>query len=168
MDPATVEVSYLELRASPTAPAAAPGPERIAVEALGLEDYLALYRQVGAQVRWDQRLRMPAAELAALLGSGRLRLYVLRAADGTALGLCEFDRGGFPEVELKNFGLVPAAQGRGLGRWLLASSLGAEWRERPARIWLHTDSWDHPAAVPLYLAAGFRLYDRRREPVSDL
>jgi GNAT superfamily N-acetyltransferase len=168
MDPGTVRVTYLELRRPPPVAAARLGDERVALERLGRDAYLALYRRIGGPWRWDQRLRMPAAELEALLGSRRLRVHVLRDGRGAALGLCEFDHDGFPEVELKNFGLVPEAQGRGLGPWLLLSALDVEWRSGPSRIWLHTDTWDHPAAVAVYERAGFQVFDVREQPVDGL
>jgi ribosomal protein S18 acetylase RimI-like enzyme len=168
MDAGTVHVTYLELRQRPEAVPARGGDERVAVETLGLEDYLALYRRVGGPVRWDQRLRMPAAELQALLQSGRLCIYVLRDSSGEALGFCEFDRARFPELELKNFGIVPEAQGRGCGPWLLAIALEREWRRGPTRVWLHTDTWDHPAAIAVYQRAGFKIYDVSHEAVDDL
>ena len=87
------------------------------------------------------------------------------AADlGTAAG-CAL---AVAETELKNFGLVPEAQGRGLGPWLLGISLQHEWSLGPERIWLHTDTWDHPAAIPTYERAGFRVYAVRQEPVGPL
>jgi hypothetical protein len=67
-DTSTVQVTYMELRDSPPSPAYA-GPERIAREHLALGEYLTLYRNVGESVRWDQRLRMPEAQLQALLDS---------------------------------------------------------------------------------------------------
>jgi len=165
---ATVRVTYLELRRPPGAAPARDGDERISLERLGLDAYLSLYRRVGAPWGWDQRLRMPAAALGALLDSGRLRLYVLRDGGGEALGLCEFDHAAFPDVELKNFGLVREAQGRGLGPWLLRTALVAEWQATPARVWLHTDTWDHPAAVAVYARAGFEVVAVREEPVEGL
>ena len=163
-----VKVTYMELRQPPTLTAAWHGQEQVRVEKLDVRDYLALYQGVGAPLGWDQRMRMPRADLAALLDSASLRIYVLRDAQGQALGLCEFDRSGFPEVELKNFGLIPQVYGRGLGPWLLATALEAEWQEEPARIWLHTDTWDHPAAVPVYERAGFAVYAVREEPLAGL
>jgi ribosomal protein S18 acetylase RimI-like enzyme len=165
---ATVRVCYLELRAPPAAAAAASFAAAIAVERLTRAEYLALYRRVGEPVGWDQRLRMPPGELEALLAGEDVRIYVLRSAEGTGLGLCEFDRSGFPDVELKNFGIIPEAQGQGLGRQLLATATGREWQAGPARIWLHTDSWDHPAAIRLYSSLGFRVFEERDEPVGPL
>jgi hypothetical protein len=122
----TVKVTYLEMRSAPSTFAFREGAEYVNEEKLSLEEYLALYRRVGASLRWDQRLKMPAQELMDLLQSS-LRIYVVRGAAQNALGFCEFDRRGFPEIELKNFGLVPEAQGHGLGPWLLGISLRQEW-----------------------------------------
>jgi hypothetical protein len=55
-----------------------------------------------------------------------------------------------------------------LGPWLLGISLQYEWSLEPKRIWLHTDTWDHPAAIPTYERAGFSVYAVRQEPVGPL
>jgi ribosomal protein S18 acetylase RimI-like enzyme len=164
-----VLVNYLELTQAP-APTPMPpagGTARIAAERMTLEEYLSLYERVGAPLRWDQRLRMPREELRALLRSSRLQTYVLRE-ESRALGFCEFDRVCFPDIELKNFGLVPEAQGRRLGPWLLGTALHHEWQLGARRIWLHTDSWDHPAAIRVYERAGFNIYLTREEPSGPL
>ena len=163
-----IRVTYLEQTEPALPPALYWGSERIVVERLPRDAYLALYRGVGEPLRWDQRLLMPAAELDALLAGESLRLYVLQDSNGQRLGMCEFDRSRFPQIELKNFGLVPHAQGRGLGPWLLATALQGEWRSNPDRIWLHTDQWDHPAALRVYARAGFRVFDERDEPAEPL
>lgn len=163
-----LRVTYLELRQAPPASAGYVGRERIALEALTLSDYLGLYRQVGESLRWDQRLQMPEQELAALLNSDCLKIYVMRNVQGEALGFCEFDRSAFPQIELKNFGLVPAARGRGLGPRLLSEALRNEWECNPTRIWLHTDTWDHPSAVDVYQRAGFHVYAVREEAAGPL
>jgi GNAT superfamily N-acetyltransferase len=132
--------------------------------------YLELYRRVGEPLKWDTRLRMPAGELEALLAGRLLHLYIARddGSASAALGFCEFDRTSFPEIELKHFGLVPEAQGRGLGLWLLSTALDGEWKSGATRIWLHTDTWDHPAAVPVYRRAGFKIYDERYQAADGL
>lgn len=163
----TVRVSYLELTAPPAPIPKASGEERIVRETLSVSEYLDLYTRVGGQVRWDQRLKMPRSELIRLLESERSQIYVLRERQGQALGLCEFERC-LPDIELKNFGLVLEAQGKGLGSWLLHTALHQEWKLQPKRIWLHTDDWDHPAALRLYESAGFRVYRVREEPPGDL
>lgn len=167
MNDATVRVSYFELTQTPAPSPTRLGEECISAEKLPVNEYLDLYRRVGEPLRWDQRLKMPRAELIRLLQSECSQIYILRDGRGQALGLCEFERR-LPEIELKNFGLVPSAQGKGLGSWLLRTALHHEWRLQPERIWLHTDNWDHPAAAPLYESAGFRIYRVREEPPGDL
>jgi GNAT superfamily N-acetyltransferase len=164
----TVRVSYLELRTPPAPQAAGSLAGAVSVERLTSADYLAVYRRVGEPVRWDQRLLMPREELEALLAGDRLCIYVLRNAAREAIGLCEFDRSGFPDIELKNFGIVPEMQVRGLGRGLLTTALLREWETGLQRVWLHTDSWDHPAARRLYSSLGFRLFEACDEPAGPL
>ena len=164
-----VQVTYMELREAPR-PVGRPGgdqwlaPDRIASERLAAEPYLALYRRVGGPYGWGARLRLPMEELATILASDRTELLVARGPAGEPLGFCEHDRTGFPEVELKHFGLVSEAMGRGLGPRLLDAGLQAEWARGATRIWLHTDVLDHRAALPLYRRAGFRVYQVREEP----
>jgi GNAT superfamily N-acetyltransferase len=167
-DNSVVRVTYMEARQPPPPPSPRAGPERVALEHPSLNEYLTLYRSVGEPLRWDQRLMMPEEELRSLLASDSLRIHVLRNSAGDPIGLCEFDHSTLPEIELKNFGLIPAAQGAGLGPWLLTVALYEEWKFRPTRIWLHTDNWDHPAAIRVYERAGFRVYDQRDEPPGML
>ena len=169
-----IQVTYMELLEAPRSVARPRGggpvvsdgitPDRIASERLAPGPYLALYRRVGGPYGWGARLRLPMEELATILASDRTELLVARGPAGEPLGFCEHDRTGFPEVELKHFGLVAEAMGRGLGPRLLDAGLQAEWARGATRIWLHTDVLDHPAAMPLYRRAGFRVYQVREEP----
>lgn len=165
-DDGTVEllVTYMEMTAPPAGQPLAPRDPSatIAPERLGLDAYRALYRTVGEAVQWDERLRLDDAALAAILGSPEVTVLVLRL-DGTAAGFCEIDGRAGEEIEITYFGLAPVAQGRGLGPVLLDRALRAAWQRRPRRVWLHTDTNDHPRAQATYERAGFRAYLRRRE-----
>lgn len=168
--PQQIWVTYLELLQAPARAPPRTGPERVRLESMTGPEYLDLYRRVGEPLSWDTRLRMPIVELESLLAGRSLHIYAMR--DGSSatppLGFCEFERQAFPEIELKHFGLVSEAQGRGLGLWLLTSALYGEWESGATRIWLHTDAWDHPAAVPVYQRAGFRIYDEQYQAVERL
>lgn len=160
--------TYMAATAAPTGePVGAPDPQAaIEEERLTPADYVALYRAVGAPVGWDgDRCRSEEAT-AAFLADPATRLFVCRL-DGEPVGFCEFDGRRFPEVELTHFGLVPSAQRRGLGRFLLDRSLRAVWAMSPLRIWLHTDTWDHPRAVGTYRAAGFSVVRQGWETYPD-
>ena len=72
-------------------------------------------------------------------------------------------------MEIAYFGLVPAAIGRGLGRALLTAAVDAAWSLKPvpSRVWLHTCTLDHPAALRNYLARGFQV-SRTEQYTVDL
>lgn len=139
---------------------------KVARETLDMTNYISLYRAVGEPVQWDQRLRWPAGDLERLLASPSTHIHVLRV-DGEAAGLCEFNGVGQPDVELTHFGLIPAFQGRKLGPFLLDQSLRAVWSLGPQRLWLHTDTFDHPGAQAVYRRAGFTAYAQRMETFPD-
>ncbi|TPI33649.1 GNAT family N-acetyltransferase [Mesorhizobium sp. B3-1-6] len=161
-------VTYMEMLAPPQgAPLAPPLPGAVVTrERLGLSSYLHLYRAVGGPVQWDQHLRMREAELETLLADDATHIHVLRV-DGEAAGFCEFNNVGEAAIELVHFGLVPAFQGKRLGPFLLDRALRSAWSHGPQRLWLHTDTYDHPAAQSVYGRAGFRGYAERIETFPD-
>ena len=161
-------VTYMEMT-QPSEGAALPAPcEGVAIEETRLEraEYVALYRAVGGPLDWDQRLRLEPAALDAILAAPGERIFVLKEA-GRTLGLCEFDAARMDDVELTHFGLVPEAQGRRLGPFLLRTALRAVWNAGARRIWLHTDTNDHPKAQATYRRAGFTPFLERFEDFPD-
>jgi len=63
-------------------------------------------------------------------------------------------------AEIVSFGLVPEAAGRGLGGHALTLAVRFAWGVHPEvrRVWLHTSSLDHPAALPNYQRRGFEVF----------
>ena len=162
-------VTYMELCQPPADRPALPVPVAdltLLPERLSSEDYLALYLEIGTPLTWDSRLQMPQAALAAFLSAPSTAIFVLRE-EGRAIGLCEFDAVGTENVELTHFGLVPVAYGRRLGPWLLDAALRAVWHETTRRLWLHTDTNDHPKAQATYRRAGFEAYKEQMEEFPD-
>jgi GNAT superfamily N-acetyltransferase len=118
--------------------------------------YRFLYDGVGKEYHWHSRGRLTDAQLAAILGDPLNEVHVLHA-DGTPAGFVEFDRRVADEVEIVQFGLLPEFIGQGLGKWFLRWAIDRAWGYGPHRLWLHTCTLDHPAALPNYLKAGFTL-----------
>jgi len=148
---------FLETTEPPSAaPVALPAGLRLDADRLDPAHYLALYRAVGGDIQWDDRLRMRADDLVAFLAAAGTVILVLEQA-GARIGLFEAVDQGEGIFELANFGLVPAVRGRGFGPALLDHGLRHLWRRGARRIWLHTDTNDHPAALVTYRNAGFRL-----------
>lgn len=148
--------TYLEMRVPPAGERPAP-PEGAHVERLGQcppELYRQLYAEVGRQWSWFDRLWWSDMELAAHLARPEVSIRVLHL-NGAPAGYYELVRNKDRSVEIGYFGLMPHAIGRGVGRWLLGEAIADAWSTAPARVWLHTCTLDHPAALPNYLKAGF-------------
>ncbi len=117
-----------------------------------------LYDTVGSSYEWTDFHSVPVAWLDAFIQDPRLELYVVEAGLGTTAGFFLLDvRNLVVEgvVNLVLFGLFPEFCGRGLGGWALSEALRRAWREGTRRVDVNTCTLDHPAALPLYLKAGF-------------
>ena len=111
-----------------------------------------LYRRVGADYAWTDRLAWSPGEWAAW--AARVETWV-GVLDGRVAGLFELDPGP-GEAEIAIFGLLPEATGRGLGGHLLTAALRRGFALAP-RVWVHTCSLDGPHALANYEARGLRV-----------
>jgi GNAT superfamily N-acetyltransferase len=161
-------VTYLEMTAPPDrAPARAPRPglEIRHVSPCPVAIYRFLYGAVGGPWTWTERRLLSDADLDNILADPRVEVHVL-SADGAPAGYVELDRRCRPDIEIAYFGLLPGFIGQGLGRYLLDWAVTRAFEAAPARLWLHTCDLDHPRALAVYEAAGFRPYRTRRERVA--
>lgn len=116
--------------------------------------YRALYLGVGAEHRWTDRAAWSDEQIAAHLARPGLGVWTLRMA-GDAAGFFELEPLPDGSVQVAYFGVMPAFIGRGLGGYLLTEAVRTAWTYTPTRVWLHTCTFDHPSALPNYLARGF-------------
>ena len=119
--------------------------------------YRWLYATVGTPYRWMDRLGWRDDDVRAHLANPAVSVWLL-SGGGAPAGWCELVRHADGSVEIAYFGLVPEFVGRGLGRRLLTEAAERAWALGASRVWLHTCTLDHPAALPNYLARGFRPY----------
>lgn len=116
-----------------------------------------LYTEVGREYHWIDRLPWTDAEIARYLSDPALELWILRER-GEPAGYFELRAHPDGAVEIAYFGLMPAAVGRGLGKYMLTRAVERAWARGAARVWLHTSSLDHSSALPNYLARGFSIW----------
>ncbi len=156
--PTQVTRTYLEL-GSPAelraAPAPEPGPKIERVDDCPASFYRYLYTEVGRAFRWTDRLPWSDEAIRAHLADPAVSLWVLTWQAAPA-GYFELKRHDDRSVEIAYFGLLSEYTGRGWGKYLLSEAVGAAWQGGPSRVWLHTCTLDHPAALPNYLRRGFR------------
>lgn len=137
-------------------------------EAPALEKYRLLYRRVGEPWLWFSRLVMPDDELAAIIHHPDVMIWAVSDRRGIEVGILELDFREAGQCELAFFGLIPALNGKGHGRWLMAMALQAAWaRKGVKRLWVHTCTLDAPGALGFYIKSGFRPYQRQLETFPD-
>ncbi len=166
-----VAVSFLRMNVPPIEPAPAlpPGTEVVHANACSVPFYRYLYNTVGADYLWWLRRTVPDPQLARILSSPALAIYVLYQ-NGEPAGFYELDSGRWPAVNLGYFGMLPHAVGRGMGHALLRHAVDFVWRAQPQAMTVNTCTADHPRALPGYKRVGFRVFREEFErwdiPVS--
>lgn len=163
-------VTYFEMRERVEAKPPVPLPPGYSVRRIlepSITAYRELYRRIGHDWLWFSRLVMPDDVLSALLARPTTEIYFLER-DREAIGLVELRRNEVPgEVEIGMFGVVPEVTGTGAARALMQAVLAKAWAGDTKRVWLHTCSFDHPAAVPFYRRMGFVPYKFAIEVSAD-
>ena len=109
---------------------------------------------------------MSDAALAAELAKPTTEIFVLYV-EGVPAGYFELDAADPRETELCYFGLIPEFIGRRLGPFLLNAAIEQAWSRSIERFWVHTCTFDHPRALPIYQRAGFVVYARRQTSFED-
>ncbi len=134
-------------------PADAPRLEQ--VEECPASFFRYLYAEVGRAYHWTDRLAWTDEMVRAHLSDPAVSLWLL-SSRGAPAGYFELRRHEDRSVEVAYFGLLPEFVGRGWGGHLLTLAVRSAWAAGPERVWLHTCTLDHPAALPNYLKRGFR------------
>jgi len=164
---ATVATS-LEMRERPRPRPLPSSPFRLVPwPAPASEKYRALFRRVGAPWLWFSRLVMDEARLRSLLDDPRIQVYAAVDRAGIEIGMIELDFRTEKTCELSYFGLIPELAGKGHGNWLMAHALALGWAKGVERLWVHTCTLDHPAALGFYRRHGFVPYNRTVETFAD-
>ena len=125
--------------------------------------YRFFYDIVGGPWYWSSRKKLSDAEIAAIIHDPQVEMHVLYV-EGVPAGFAELDRRTAGEIELVQFGLLPEFIGQGLGKYFLQWTIDKAWSYQPKRLWLHTCTLDHPAALPNYLKAGMVVYEEQTSP----
>jgi GNAT superfamily N-acetyltransferase len=129
--------------------------------------YRELYEGVGGEYQWRDRRGWSDEQLSAHLQKPTIAIFVLWQGNSPR-GFFELARHDDGSVEIAYFGLMPTGIGQGLGRALLTRAVDAAWslKPQPSRVWLHTCTLDHPAALANYLARGFQVSHTERYTVD--
>lgn len=150
--------TYLEMRASSELNAARSDDPLIKIEQqphCSVELFRSLYREVGKNYFWIDRLPWSDEQVSAYLEQSEVSLWLM-TYDNDIAGYFELKKEADGSTEVAYFGLMPQFIGRGLGKHLLTSAVEQAWADGARRVWLHTCTDDDPAALPNYLKRGFQ------------
>ena len=157
-----IRITHLEMKARPEGLPECPRPPEDfrleKMENLSVAWYRRIYHAVGDDFPWTDRSRLSDLELGAIVQDPQVEIFVIRSGDEDA-GYAELDCRNPDDIELAYLGIVPRFHGRGLGRFLLNWAVDYAWRcKKPSRLWIHTETRDHTAALPMYKRTGFRVF----------
>ena len=132
------------------------------------------YAEVGRAYSWMERLRWTDEQWLAWLERPNVQTWIGYVRE-TPAGYFELQKqsdarnrhvdgssASGDAVELVYFGLLPPFVGRGVGGAMLTEAIRRAWALDAQRVWLHTCTEDHPAALPNYQKRGFRIFDQKR------
>ncbi|GGB36551.1 N-acetyltransferase [Sphingomonas metalli] len=161
-------VTTLEMRRRPPLRPVPPSPFRLVRwEAPAPARYRALFERVGAPWLWFSRLVMDDAALVAIVHDPAVQVFAITDPAGIEVGMLELDFRHAGACELGYVGFVPELAGKGHGAWLMAEALMRAWRKGVERVWVHTCTLDHPAALGFYRRHGFVAIGRAIETFPD-
>lgn len=161
-----VTVTYLEMTdAAQLRPAPAVAAEELSIaeaQVPSAELSRFLYEEVGRQWHWVDRRGWTLEQWQAWLEGAGVRTWLATHHEEPA-GYFQLACDETGDTEIAYFGFLPRFVGRGWGGWLLTVAVQQAFWIGANRVWLHTCTLDHPAALPNYQKRGFRLFDRRQE-----
>jgi len=163
----TCTTFYLEMTSSAELREKPPRPDLQIVECEVPQPELNrfLYALVGKAWDWSDLNGWSDAQWRALVEQEGHRTWVAYHR-GAIAGYYELYRPDGRNVEIRYFGLAEAFMGLGFGGPLLSHAIRSAW-DWPGteRVWVHTCTLDHPAALANYQARGFLIYKEEETPL---
>ena len=124
-----------------------------------------LYEFVGRDWSWTDKRHWTEQQWQAYAEADHLRTFTA-CYDGSVAGYFEMRPDDIGGMEIAMLGLAPKFIGRGFGAALVTAALESAWSLKPARVWLHTCTLDHPSALTNYQARGLRIYKTQNVSVA--
>jgi GNAT superfamily N-acetyltransferase len=164
----TVTVSYLVMYAPEQLRAKYPDDPRLQIQPVYPPRWQfnqSMYRRIGADWYWQEKRDWDESQWRAYVGAPGLHTFAASYA-GEPAGYFELRHDPHGGIEIVYFGLLVNFIGKGLGGAMLSRALQHAWALGPERVWVHTCTLDHPAALANYEARGMRIYRTGTETVS--
>lgn len=158
-------VTYLEML-DPAEHSARPLPAGVVLKRIDPPDWeinRRMYENVGRPWAWRDKLCWTDEDWRDYAVRDDLETWVA-SLGGVEIGYFELEVQPGGHVQIQYFGLLPEFTDQGLGGSLLSAAVERAWAVPGARrVWVHTCTLDHPAALPNYLRRGFRIFDQQSD-----
>ncbi|UDL96332.1 GNAT family N-acetyltransferase [Lichenihabitans sp. PAMC28606] len=128
--------------------------------------YRGLFRRVGENWLWHDRLERDDVGLAQIIADPAVAVYAVEI-EGVDQGLLELDFREADTCEIAYFGIAAPLSGQGIGRWLMSEAIDRAWAKPIRRFWVHTCTLDDPSAVRFYMRNGFVPFRMQIEMTDD-
>jgi GNAT superfamily N-acetyltransferase len=156
---------YLEMTSpAQLRPAAVPDPAppivRAEVPSPALNRFL--YTSIGGDWHWTDRLPWTWEQWMKWLDRPQLQTWVMYVS-GTPAGYFELEQQAGGQVEIAYFGIQAPFIGRRFGGHLLTVALQQAWATGAQRVWVHTCTLDHAAALANYRSRGMTVFKEETE-----
>jgi GNAT superfamily N-acetyltransferase len=109
------------------------------------------YTTIGKDWYWTDRLRWSDEQWLEYARRPELETWV-GYVSGQQAGYFELEMQPGANVEIAYFGLLPEFIGKGIGRQLLTAAIKRAWQMGARRVWVHTNTRDHPHVLGNYQA----------------
>lgn len=153
-------VTYLEML-SATDHSARPLPDGVALQRIDPPDWQInrrMYENVGRPWAWRDKLTWTDDQWRSYAVRDELQTWVA-SLTGIEIGYFELEVQPDGNVQIQYFGLLPEFTDQRLGGPLLSAAVERSWAvPGTRRVWVHTCTLDHPAALPNYLRRGFKVF----------
>jgi len=121
------------------------------------------FMEIGTPYRWYSRLDWSLTDWKEYANHPDVATWV-GLFHGCPFGYFELQRRQPSETEIMFFGIFSVYRGQGLGAALLESAVQEAWAlAGTGRVYVHTCSSDHTAALSNYLSRGFSLSSEQTE-----
>jgi len=117
-----------------------------------------LYKEVGKDFFWRDRLRWSDQQWLDYINNNFFRLYVLKYKNNLA-GYYELLYDKYTNsIEIPYFGIFKELYGKGIGGYLLTDAILTAFERNIDKVWVHTCTLDHPNALKNYIARGMNIF----------
>jgi GNAT superfamily N-acetyltransferase len=123
------------------------------------------YTSVGKDWYWTDRLSWSEEQWLEYVNRPELETWV-GYVSGQQAGYFELEMQSGANVEIVYLGLLPEFVGKGIGKQLLTTAIERAWQIGARRVWLHTNTRDHPHSLPNYQARGFRIFKQEQNYID--